>query len=373
MFRPPTTQLIATPGVQQVASQVRAVVRKLTTADGPERLDCYVHDPVSPYDPAESEARVRSVSSGRYREHRLALNLTGGTTLMGLGARRAAEAGDVELLYVDTDNGRIIVLSPVGEVRRQIPIEVQVSVETYLAAHGATVSPKRPWGRMVVEEAASLEPYFAAAQALGRAGSGSQRLLDALRPACSREGDGTARLEGPTPLDRELAGVLQHHGMVEEVAGGPAELRVRISDDRQHREFLTGHWLELYVYRSCSDAGFFHDVRLSVVVKREGEKKAVENECDVLVTLNGRLALISCKSGRLEHKDENRAAVYELDSLLQAELMGLYARKVLASNRARLPDALVDRARPSQIECIAGDHLPDVATRIRACLQTGPR
>jgi hypothetical protein len=68
-------------------------------------------------------------------------------------------------------------------------------------------------------------------------------------------------------------------------------------------------------------------------------------------------------------KEAARTAIYELDSLLQAELMGLYAQKLLVSNRAQLPLALVSRAHLSQTTCVTGHQLVDVARIVREHLE----
>ncbi|MBA4157745.1 MAG: DUF1887 family protein [Gemmatimonadetes bacterium] len=369
VFRPVSTQLLVTDGVRSVGENIRDALR---THQDTKTLGCHVHEPIRPYWPEDAAAQSDRIFTGRYNGRRFALNVTGGTTLMALGARRAAAEHNVPLLYVDTDNGVIITLAPDGSVTGEREITVSVPTSTYLAAHSATVSAREPWGKAIERRESWLKPFLEAATVLGQAGGGSERLLDVIRPVCSGGAAGPAELPEVTTAEESLANRLQEFGMIE-VARRGGSLQVQPKGDERIRQFLTGHWLELYVYRACLTSGLFDDVCLSVDIRRRTESGTVVNECDVLTTLRGRLAVISCKTARLDHKDENKGAVYELDSLLQAELMGLYARKVLVTNRLALRPPLRNRAGLSQIECIWGPHLPDVAQRIQSCLLPGRR
>lgn len=147
-------------------------------------------------------------------------------------------------------------------------------------------------------------------------------------------------------------------------AGGNFQLLVPINNED-----------ELITLRMDSD--LFDNVRISVDVKRPAKPETVVNELDVIVTRRGRLAAISCKTGTEmapgggnTAQEKRKQAVYELDSLLQADLMGLYARKLLISNRVELAPAIRSRASHSQIRCVSGGELPNVAGIIEDHLKT---
>lgn len=371
-----STQLIVTNDVKNVTQHLSDALRANPDT---KSLSVYGHQPVRPFSVADSRQRCVTIlgsDSPRYEGKTFAINVTGGTTLMALGARRAAREFDVPMLYVDTDGGFIVHLAPDGTETHREPITVKVSVPVYLAAHGASVSTKTEWSMSAAEaEPAWIKPYREVARVLGETGPHSQPLLDKIRAAYSRSEDeagAPVSLDRPRDKTRELALVLAGSGFITNFLDTSDELRFQLVQDGRVEQFLTGHWLELYVYDVCLDSGFFDDVRMSATVSRRVDHRRVENEIDVIVTRHGRLAAISCKTGlqEIEDRDVNKQAVYELDSLLQAELMGLFARKLLVTNRRSLPDALRGRARMSQIELVFGSRLPDVAERIKEHLES---
>jgi len=372
---PVTVQLIVTDEVQEVARHIRDALRldpKTAT------LRAYPHEPVNPYVVHETYERCKAIlCSPRFAGKQLAINITGGTTTMELGAYQAAREFGVPMFYVDTDDQVIIHLSPGGEETGREDITVQVSAEVYLAAHGATISPKPEWGTAVANDAAWLKPYRQMARTLGEAGTRSEQLLDAIRLAYNKD-DKLGCVSSAHDETRMLARRMAEHDMLTDVHDDGENLHFRVVDEVLKREFLTGHWLELYVYDVCVGSGDeFDDVQMSVNIKRPVKPQTVVNEVDVIVTRRGRLAVISCKTGsemsvkreKKREKEAARMAVYELDSLLQAELMGLYAQKLLVSNRAQLPLALVSRARLSQTTCVTGHQLVDVARIVREHLE----
>lgn len=368
-FAPVSGQLIVTDEVQEVAQQIRQAAR-----GDPKIPRPYPHEPVNPFRVHEAYERCKDIlHSRRFKGKQFAINITGGTTLMALGAQQVAREFQVPMLYVDTDDGVIVHLSPDGQETGREPITVSASAEVYLAAHGASISSRAEWGTAVANDAPWLKPFWQVARALGGAGTHSEQLLDAVQSAynSSDKAGSVSNAHGET---RALAKQLAGDGLLADVHDDGESLRFRVVDDKLKRGFLTGHWLELYVYDVCVGSGEFDDVQMAVDVKRPVKPQMVVNEVDVIVTRHGRLGVISCKTGRevLPGRDvrtERRLAVYELDSLLQAELMGLYARKILVTNRTTLSQALLSRARLSQIEVITGAHFSDLAKRIKECLE----
>jgi len=136
---------------------------------------------------------------------------------------------------------------------------------------------------------------------------------------------------------------------------------------RRIREFLEGVWLELYVYDLLNSSGEFDEVILQANIFRGSRSEFVKNEIDVIAIYNSCLAALSCKTEKLGGK-KDKEVLYELDSLLQADLMGLYAKKVLITNQKDIPSALKNRAKLSKIEILTGRDFPDLAQRIKKML-----
>jgi hypothetical protein len=358
-YGPVHGQLIATAEVQDIAGYIRTAARQIDRQPRLPRPG--VLDPVYAFSVEDTYDACRRAAS--YYEKRV-INITGGTTLMGMGAQKAAVELGAPMLYVDTDHACIIHFSHAGQEQGQEPIDVDISVPVYLAAHGASVRPKDEWGASVREDGDGgwVQPFITLARRMAERATDTTALMDEVRGVISRK-EHTGQLDGVGEAEFDLAQHLAGQGLLADLQRDGDALTFRVADRPRARKFLSGTWLELYVYDACRQSDRFDDVWLSARVKRRVQRDEVLNELDVIVTHNGRLAAISCKTTREEvvEKDENKAAVYELDSLLQAELMGLYARKVLVSNRYNLPPALRTRAELSRTEVIDGPRLRDVA------------
>jgi hypothetical protein len=118
-----------------------------------------------------------------------------------------------------------------------------------------------------------------------------------------------------------------------------------------------GDLLEEQVYQAAKASGAFDDVQRNLYIRRRGQRATVQNELDVVVTHNGRMAICSCKSG----KDPEKGALYELESLSRRELTGIYCGKVFVSAQPDLPDSFKDRARADRVRIVFGDKLNEIA------------
>lgn len=128
-----------------------------------------------------------------------------------------------------------------------------------------------------------------------------------------------------------------------------------------------GDHLEESVFTQLKASGLFDDVRRNLHIRKQNGKKQVRNELDVVVTRNGRLAVISCKSGTVESESGRRAyhqAIYELAAISRREAAGIYCGKVLVSNQPEMPQALRDRAAENHIHLVYGAELENVVTHV---------
>jgi hypothetical protein len=121
-----------------------------------------------------------------------------------------------------------------------------------------------------------------------------------------------------------------------------------------------GDALEEEVYRRALDSGLFDDVRRSVHIRKQSRRGPVVNELDVVVTRNGRMAVCSCKAGRQVTKEN----LYELASLSQREVAGIYCGKVMASALSELPTAIRDRAEANRIHLVYGSEIANIADHL---------
>ncbi len=133
-----------------------------------------------------------------------------------------------------------------------------------------------------------------------------------------------------------------------------------------------GDELEARVFSQLKASGVFDDVRRNVKICKRKGKKQVRNELDVVVTCNGRLAILSCKSGNVESdsgRESYRRAIYELSAISRREAAGIYCVKILVSSQPELPQALRDRAVESGVKLIYGAELENLVEHVRQALR----
>lgn len=81
---------------------------------------------------AIAQAIVKHQAEGR----EMLCNLTGGTKMMSIACLQAAYGSGVRLLYVSTQENQHIFLGSDGAEQERTPIQVCISVDQYMAAHG---------------------------------------------------------------------------------------------------------------------------------------------------------------------------------------------------------------------------------------------
>lgn len=118
----------------------------------------------------------------------------------------------------------------------------------------------------------------------------------------------------------------------------------------------SGDWLEEAVFNAVHQSGFFDDVRRNLFIRRPGRRDKVLNELDVLVTRNGRLAVCSCKSGKVTPSD-----LYELEALSNPKQFGIYCGRVFVSARPKLGKGFRERAAASRIDLVFGEQTAERA------------
>ncbi len=131
------TQLVATRTTQPVAETLRKAIQKDPQLKHLEVLDTLI---VKAYDIGQARGVLATVLNDHLNQGReVRLNLTGGTKLMSLAALQAAFGSGVRLMYVSTEENCIILLGSDGVEMERLPIQVKITVEQYLAAHGLEV------------------------------------------------------------------------------------------------------------------------------------------------------------------------------------------------------------------------------------------
>jgi hypothetical protein len=229
---------------------------------------------IDAYNLVKARSTISEIINRVAGKQKILINLTAGTKIMSLAAMQASRGTDTTLLYVSTEEHSLTFFQADSDINETKPIQVKITVEQYLSAHGLETSNSQNFG-------------------------------------------------------------------------------YKYSDIVPTKE---GDELETKVFTLCRDSGLFDDVRRNLFIRKTSGDKAVANELDVVVTRNGKLAVCSCKSGKIGNQ-----ALYELASLSRREVAGIYCGKALASSKSDLPPGVVHRAKEDHIRLICADELENTA------------
>ena len=126
--------------------------------------------------------------------------------------------------------------------------------------------------------------------------------------------------------------------------------------DPEAAEYLSGRWLEEYVWHAVKDAVPEEVKAGAEFTDMAHPREDVRNELDGIAAHRNRLLLIECKTARL---DEGADVVYKLDSI--AHDMGLFQQRLLVSARP-LDDKTRARAKAEDIAIVEAAGLKQLAT-----------
>ena len=259
----------------------------------------------------------------------LALNATGGTKVMALGAYGVFRDFDLPVFYIDSENEAVVSLSSPQQTSRLSDL---LKIETCLKCYGykviSTGNPElHPKNRRLYQSLVDdIERWE---QPLGNLNYFAGKARHQLWCKLDESLDNNQRLTDLMALF-QTAGHLNIDG---------DRLIFRNEDSRS---LVQGGWLEQYVYGLIEDLRRKQKVRdtaIGVVVKN---MRGTKNEIDVACTYANRLHVIECKTANLrgEHA-KGDDIVYKLDNL--RDLMGgTYSRALLVSYRSLRRE---DRAR----------------------------
>ncbi len=309
------------PHFARIAADLRSALR--------ERARCVLWDtPVDPMVPGQTFAACQAAVAALGGPESVLINFTGGTKPMSIGAYQAGLASGCQMIYVDTQIEQIY--HYVGGVPRAQPFQLDpITVGQVLAVHGKPINDH--WTQS--KQPAEFEREVTEAVYRARPGSLRQVLLlqNALRPLpAGANGEKTIPADG---LEGAGAFVEQF-----EQAGEARREGAAWFFSPRLVKYLNGDWLEQYVARALSADGRFSDVAGNL------QLAGVENELDVACTLNGKLAIVECKSGKLE-KGQGAIMVSRLRALKES-LAGTFGKTFLVTcyETRQLSARFLDRA-----------------------------
>ena len=282
----------------------------------------------------------------------IALNLTGGTKIMALGAYEVFRELGLPAFYVDTGNGHLIEIFPEAKT---LPLPDVVKINHYLNAYGYSIN--KCGGYQVPPALQGLT------DTLVKNAKRYEKALGTLN-FCASDADKTlVRNLGTQEINnqrfRELLTLFAEAGVL--------ALRGQqlVFADEQARFFANGGWLESHVLKVLN--GFkgkeiIRDHAGSLELISSANNK---NELDLAFTARNRLHLIECKTGRMKGSEQNPGDItYKLETL--ADLVGgVFGKAMLVSYR---PLRQADRTRCAEfdIQVVEGGDIAQLPDRIGA-------
>ncbi len=330
--RPREVVLLVSDGMREQARLLRANL---------ETLGCMVGETaMHPYRIDEIRATVLDLLA-RYDGRHVALNATGGTKVMVLGAYEVFRELGQTVFYIDTDNHQRITLLPTPATE---PLPDLATVKLSLSAYGYDIA--QSGDCRVLPERQQLGDYLV--RHVERL-SGALGVLNAC--AASAKKDLRGRLDATHLTNPAVQELLAQCSTARLLAVDGDRL---VFADESARFFANGGWLEEYVLKVVNrlkGQKLIRDHRCNVIITKGDQ---VKNEIDLAFTAGNRLHLIECKTAQMVDREtrEGRAdaVAYKLETLRDL-IGGTFARAMLVSYR-RLTDEDRARCREYRIEVV---------------------
>ncbi len=292
----------------------------------------------------------------QYEDVEFALNATGGTRPMCIGAFQVFQAYQQPVFYVHPEDDRLIWLNPRDKTPHQLADRVRLP--HFLLAHGSTMTSKGnssvpPDYRELAEDLiANIDYYDAPVLALNWYATNSR---DGISPQLKPE-----HLRWDALLD--LLDRLEQIGMLSYQSN-----QINFSNSAA-TQFVRGAWLEQYVYSELLQIRHqipeIQDVAQTLTVTRESKDQTVYNELDVAFLCNNHFYVVECKTRQMEKQSSQigTEVLYKLDSLKEL-LGGFYGQGMVVSYKP-MTNADKHRAADLGIEVCDGHHLKDLRSQL---------
>lgn len=239
--------------------------------------------PVNPMNPQSTCSSCNQIIEANGGEG-FTINFTGGTKPMSIGAYLAGVQAGATLLYVDTQKEQIYQYH--SDETTVAPFDLKrITVRQALTLHHRIIDEKRTAANDVPAREMMLEE-----EVYSRRPNSFQSLLN-LHTQIKRA---LSTPNGERGIPFHVAKMSPWFFEVLDEIGWLTKKDNMVWIHQKAVEQINGKWLERYVYAALKKDGRFMDVLANVQIAE------VENEIDVACTLNGKLAIMECKSGIMD-------------------------------------------------------------------------
>ena len=267
------------------------------------------------------------------------VNLTGGTKMMAIGAYEVFKDYSCQMIYIPIPKNEFIVPHPPKSPAPPIELRFRLNVIEYLTAYGLSVlneEKAKEQGEKAIKrfrKTAFIYEHY-------------PELKDLLKFMCSK----LRSLERSTIKKLRKDKVITFESIYDQeinekekeflknlecnIIPKNGSYKISCSLNYDFYRYLTGGWLEEYVYKILYDLKErgITDIRIGLHLK---SPKGSENEFDVMFTYENALYFVECKSLEQEH-DKEQDILYKIGAL-QTEF-GLKVKAFLATQSKEVLD-----------------------------------
>lgn len=318
-FRPQEVILVVTPRMKTKADALEKVMR--------ERCGVKVQQIQieNEYDTAKIGERLFELLVNVDKE-KVALNVTGGTKLMAIGAYSTFRDAGYPSFYVLERTGEIQILDSTECLKFDVP---KIRIEDYLMLHGFAVLEGKAKRQINMQ-------WLPVAQELVQKHYRLSGVLGALNFAINKAKERNPNTDTVelSRLDNQnmdyLIQILEKHNL--------ADFKDNIIrfESVEARDYIAGAWFEEYVFDCIKKIPGIQDFAIGVQIDSADLQENSRNELDVVAMYNNTLHVLECKTVNFQSDDLNNTQrnepIYKLETL--KKLGGLRTRKALISYRA---------------------------------------
>ena len=288
---------------------------------------------VDPFQEEQVKERCREAFSSK-PDAEWICHFTSAPKTVGIYAYEVAQEYEFAYYFLDTGGQQVVSFIPKEDSIDSKEL-YKATVEEYMEAYGRTCKVHR--GRHYQENA---ESWYPVAEALVQDYEQTQILLQGLRKA-----QNTRPSRSLTPVISvkalHLLQTLQKHDFLVIERETADEVQCTIMD-REKQQFLTGDWLEIYVWYQTHQEHFVDDCQWGRTIKIDKKLASIiasitpsnttpSNELDVLLTYQARLLIAECKTSIDPFDSAYLNKLYAITNLVG---MG-YVRQVFITNCPR--------------------------------------
>ncbi|MBN1236756.1 MAG: DUF1887 family protein [Methanotrichaceae archaeon] len=304
-----------------------------------------------------------------YQKDEWIVNLTGGTKPMSIGAYEFSKDKRLKTLYIAEGNQRQAVDLLGGPYT---PLQYDVTTAEFLAGYGFDILNASSLTK--TEERALLSTKLAAHLALHNEDSDLRGLLNRLqyiKEAQIKLDENEWKKKGLI-LSEEDDVFLKNDALRDRIASqfGLSTIGTKFVGrlERAATEFLTGKWLEVFVWSLLLPfvgKGIW-DLHLGVLAGKSGPGE--NNDLDVTFMRNQSLCIVECKTGGQEHDPEANDVLYKIEAIKSGPkalrvdtYLATTSDNVLDPKKGEIKEKLLKRSKIYGCNIIPGWKIKEIA------------